>query len=241
MRMRWLRKELPQLRDKAVRIADVGCGDGQFLEFLGMRGYSKLVGIEPDAERVFNARKRGVAVFASSADAETSGLLDDKFDVLFAWHVLEHIERSAEFVSEYTNWLSASGVMIISVPNQASLQTRLFGFYSAYPDYGRHVWYHTSDYLDWIARNAPGFNAAIMRDRNYEYEIFSWVDSIASALTRRQNFVHKALKKGEGGLMLRLGATLMAACLLPIAALLSPLSIYFGRASTLTFVLRRGN
>jgi glucose-1-phosphate cytidylyltransferase len=49
---------------------------------------------------------------------------------------------------ECTDWLSPSGVMIISVPNQASLQTRLFGFYSAYPDYGRHVWYHTSDYLD---------------------------------------------------------------------------------------------
>lgn len=166
-------------------------------------------------------------------------MVGGKVDVLFAWHVLEHIERSADFISECTDWLSPSGVMIISVPNQASLQTRLFGFYSAYPDYGRHVWYHTSDYLGWIARNVPGFDAAIMRDRNYEYEIFSWVDSIASALTRKQNFVHKALKKGEGGPALRFGAALIAACLLPIALLLSPLSIHSGRASTLTFILRR--
>jgi SAM-dependent methyltransferase len=62
MRMRWLRGELPQLDDKDVRIADVGCGDGQFLEFLSMRGYSKIIGIEPDAVRAFNARKRGLAV-----------------------------------------------------------------------------------------------------------------------------------------------------------------------------------
>lgn len=55
MRMRWLLKELPQLADKDIWIADVGCGDGQFLEFLGTRGYSKIVGIEPDVERAFNA------------------------------------------------------------------------------------------------------------------------------------------------------------------------------------------
>lgn len=42
MRMRWLRGELPQLGDKNAWVADVGCGDGQFLEFLGRRGYSKM-------------------------------------------------------------------------------------------------------------------------------------------------------------------------------------------------------
>ena len=78
----------------------------------------------------------------------------------------------------------------------------------------------------------------ILRDRNYEYEIFSWVDSIASAITRRQNFVHKALKKGEGGPMQRLAAAAMALCLLPLALLLAPLSIHAGRGSTLTFMLR---
>jgi len=239
MRMRWLLKELPQLADKDIWIADVGCGDGQFLEFLGTRGYSKIVGIEPDVERAFNARKRNVPVFASRAEAEAAGMVEEKVDALFAWHVLEHIERSADFIRECADWLSPSGVMIISAPNQASLQTRLFGFYSAYPDYGRHVWYHTSDYLGWIVRNVPGFDAAIMYDRNYEYEIFSWVDSIASALTRRQNFIHKALKKGDGAPTLRLVAAIMAACLLPIGLLLSPLSIRSGRASTLTFILRR--
>src|ERR1700733_1264244 len=38
LRMMWLTRELPQLRDAHVRIADIGCGDGQFLEFLKARG-----------------------------------------------------------------------------------------------------------------------------------------------------------------------------------------------------------
>ena len=160
-------------------------------------------------------------------------------DFIFVWHVLEHIERAVDFIAEYVRWLSPSGVMIISVPNQKSMQTRWFGYYSAYPDYGRHLWYHTSEYVGWIARNAPGYHVEILRDRNYEYEVFSWVDSIASSITRRQNFVHRALKKGEGGLARRLVAATLAACVLPFALVLSPLNIHFGSPSTLTFVLRR--
>jgi hypothetical protein len=125
------------------------------------------------------------------------------------------------------------------VPNQASLQTSLFGYFSAYPDYGRHIWYHKPDYVEWFGRSVPGLLASLMRDRNYEYEIFSWVDSIASALTRQQNFVHKALKKGEGGMMRRICAIAATLCILPAAVVLAPLSLFCGRGSTLTFVLRR--
>jgi SAM-dependent methyltransferase len=239
MRMRWLARKFPRLTDKNVRIADIGCGDGQFLEFLDAHGYKNIVGIETDDIRSSHARLRGVPVFASRRDAEAAGKLEKPVDVLFVWHVLEHIDRPADFISEYVRWLSPSGVMIISVPNQASLQTRLFGYYSAYPDYGRHIWYHTDDYCDWITQNAPGFDASVLRDPNYEYEIFSWIDSIASAATRKQNFIHKALKKGEGGILSKLAAGLMAACLLPLALLLAPLSARSRAASTLTFLLKR--
>ncbi len=238
MRMRWLGRELPQLNDRHVRVADVGCGDGQFLEFLKARGYDHIVGIEPDVLRARNARTRGVPLYASRDEAEAAGLLKEEAEVLFAWQVLEHIERPADFIEEYARWLAPSGVMVISVPNQASAQTRLFGYFSAYPDYGRHIWYHTKDYLNWFAQNSPALEATLLRDGNYEYEIFSWVDSIASALTRQQNFVHRALKKGEGGSMRRLAAAFMAMGLLPLAVLLAPLSIHAGRGSTLTFVLR---
>ena len=238
MRMRWLGRELPQLNDRHVRIADIGCGDGQFLEFLKARGYDHVVGIEPDSLRARNARTRGVPLYASRDEAEAAGLLKEAAEVLFVWQVLEHIERPADFVEEYARWLAPSGVMVISVPNQASAQTRLFGYLSAYPDYGRHIWYHTKDYLNWFARNVPALEARVLRDGNYEYEIFSWVDSIASAITRQQNFVHRALKKGEGGPMRRLGAAFMAMGLLPLAVLLAPLSIHAGRGSTLTFVLQ---
>lgn len=239
MRMRWLTREFPQLADRHVRIADIGCGDGQFLEFLRARGYTRVFGIEPDALRASNARARGVPVFGSREEAEAAGMFRGEVDVLFVWHVLEHVERPADFLRAYASWLAPSGVMVISVPNQASAQTRLFGYFSAYPDYGRHIWYHSPDYLGWFAHNVPRFRAAPVRDGNYEYEIFSWVDSLGSAITRQQNFVHKALKKAEGGAARRVAAAVLAIGLLPVAVLLSPVSIYSGSGSTLTFTLQR--
>lgn len=239
MRLVWLGRELPRLKDKNVRIADIGCGDGQFIEFLKARRYAHVWGIEPDEARARNAQLRGVPVFATRMGAEAAGLFEDGVDVMFVWQVLEHVDLPAVFIKEYVQWLAPSGALVISVPNQASLQTRMFGYFSSYPDYGRHIWYHKSDYLEWFSHIAPGFEATLMRDRNYEYEVFSWVDSIASVVTRQQNFVHKAVKKGEGGMVRRLCAIVAALCLLPIAALLAPISLFCRCGSTLTFVLRR--
>jgi len=241
MRIRWLGRELPEFGIRSARIADIGCGDGQFLEYLERRGYRNSFGIEPDEIRAGHAQMRGVCVFSSRSAAEAAGKLSGCVDILIIWQVLEHIERPVDFIKEYVDWLAPSGVMIISVPNQASIQTRLFGFFSSYPDYGRHVWYHKSGYLAWFKRNLSDLSAALMRDRNYEYEIFSWVDSMASSITRQQNFVHRALKKGEGSLKRRLAAVLLATCLLPLALALAPLSLYAGLGSTLTFILRRSH
>jgi SAM-dependent methyltransferase len=238
LRMVWLTRELPQLRDIHVRIADVGCGDGQFLGFLRASGYDRAFGIEPDQARARNAQLRNVPVFQNRAEAEASGQFQTAVDLIFVWHVIEHVDRPAEFLAEYTKWLAPSGRMVISVPNQASLQTMLFGYFSAYPDYGRHIWYHKPDYIDWFARNVPGFTTERMRDWNYEYEVFSWVDSMASMITRQQNFFHRAIKKGEGRIGRRLVAAAIGLCLLPIAGLLAPISLAFGRGSTLTFALR---
>ena len=238
MRMYWLRSELPQLKDKSVKIADIGCGDGQFIEFLKSRNYKNVCGIEPDKARAQNARLRGVPVFSTREDAENGVLFEGGLDIMFVWQVLEHIEQPIDFISSYVQWLAPSGALVISVPNQGSLQTRLFGYFSSYPDYGRHIWYHKKDYCEWLSESFQGFVVTPLRDRNYEYEIFSWVDSIASAITRQQNFVHKAVKKRRGGVARRAFAIALAVCILPVAFVLAPISLFCGCGSTLTFAFR---
>jgi len=150
--------------------------------------------------------------------------------------VLEHVPRPAAFLRDYARCLKPGGVMLVSVPHQRSLQTRLFGYFSAYPDYGRHIWYHERSYMNWLQKELPQLKISILPDFNFEYEIFAWVDSIVSALLRQQNAVHKALKKGQGSLALRTVMAAAAIALIPLAGLLSCVSLATGQGSTLTFV-----
>lgn len=238
MRMAWLGAETPALRDKNVRFLDIGCGDGQFLSFLKQSGYSQLTGIEPDPARAGNARKRGLPIYPSLDEARAHGAQVDGVQLMTVWQVLEHVNQPIPFLRAYAPLLAPDGVMLVSVPNQKAAQTRIFGKYSAYPDYGRHVWYHDASYLQFLRSQLPGYDVSILRDRNYEYEIFAWVESAVSAAVRDPCFVNRTLKKGEGGPARKLATALASGALLPAAVLAAPLSIGFGAPSTLTFAIK---
>ena len=198
---------------------DIGCGDGQFLEFLERQGYRNARGVEPDGLRRANARVRGLNVFSSLSEA--MGPDTRPASVATIWHVLEHVTQPVTFLRQCEEGLSASGLAIVSVPNQSSWQTRLFGIYSAYPDYGRHVWYHDPSYINWLQTEFPEFGFERVRDLNFEYEIFSWIDSVISFALRRVNVVHRSLKKGEGSVTARVLVAATSVLLLPAAAFLA--------------------
>lgn len=238
MRMTWLGMLLPQIRKKSATVLDAGCGDGQFLEFLSNRGYRNIIGVEPDEVRLANALARGIRAFRSLSEAKEVSAIEE-FTVINLWQVLEHIPQPAVLLREYASSLATGGLMIISVPNQDSLQTKLFGFYSAYPDYGRHIWYHDRSFVSWLREELPECEISVLSDLNFEYEIFAWIDSTVSFVLKRQNVVHKIMKKGEGGALVRLVVGAVSVLLLPFSVVASCASLAAGRGSTLTFIAIR--
>ncbi|MBF0311708.1 MAG: class I SAM-dependent methyltransferase [Magnetococcales bacterium] len=227
-RLHWLCRHHPPLRNREAAILDVGCGDGQFLAFLHSQGYHHLHGVEPETARRDNARSRGLAVAPSLDDLPL-----DRFDIICLWHVLEHVEQPLRLLHQLRERLTPQGALLISIPNHGGWQTRLFGLYSSFLDYGRHLWYwdrHLAETLpnQWPVRLLPG--------RNLEYELFGWVDSLAGFLSRSVNLVHRHLKKNRSTPVARLGVLLLAAGLLPLALLLTLLAPP-SRGATLTFTI----
>ena len=157
MRMRWLVRELPRLAERA-------CPDRGYrmrrwpVPRISQRSAAMTTSQVSSPMRCGRATRENGACRCSlhARKPNPPELLKEPVEILFVWHVLEHIERPAEFIEEYSRWLAPSGVMVISVPNQGSIQTRLFGYFSAYPDYGRHIWYHTTDYLNWFVSECAG-------------------------------------------------------------------------------------
>ena len=52
---------------------------------------------------------------------------DSGVDAVVLWHVLEHLENPAEALERVHGWLAPGGLLLVGVPNAASLQARVGG------------------------------------------------------------------------------------------------------------------
>ena len=100
---------------------DVGSGTGEVLLAARERGW-RVQGVEPERTGAQMARDRGLEVAVSSLEA--SGLPERSFDVVSAFHVLEHLPDSRSFLRTLARWARPGGAVVIEVPNWRSVQRR---------------------------------------------------------------------------------------------------------------------
>lgn len=96
---------------------EIGCGVGVYAKWISNHGYDYL-GIEPDAEVcAFAAKqfaKRGIG-FQAKTFEELS--LRQRFRVILAAHVFEHMEDAPGMMAKALKMLEPDGVLIIVIPN----------------------------------------------------------------------------------------------------------------------------
>lgn len=110
-----------------ARVLDVGCGRAQLGE--AARGLGLVVtGIELHPEATAVARSRiDRLIEADLLDLDTIGaaLGEARFDAIVFSDVLEHVAWPAQVLRDYLRWLAPGGVVVVSVPNVASWDSRL--------------------------------------------------------------------------------------------------------------------
>ena len=95
------------------KVIDIGCGQGIFLKKI--KGIaSRAVGIEYNQQALNIARENGLEVFG---DGEDLSHLRGKIDIIFCFHVLEHVKDPVEFMKYLCGFLVDGGRIGISVPN----------------------------------------------------------------------------------------------------------------------------
>ena len=101
-----------------ARLLDVGCGAGQFLLRASRAGY-EVRGIDPDPRAIAFVRDElGLDAYCISPDKLP---VDERFDVITMFGVLEHIAEPLDFLQHIRRRMSPGGEVLIGVPNVASL------------------------------------------------------------------------------------------------------------------------
>jgi SAM-dependent methyltransferase len=97
-------------------VLDIGCGGGAFLRSLGTRS-GRSAGIDHNADAIDRLAGQGVEAYVVSFD-EFARAEAGRFDVVTAFHVLEHIDEPVAAVEAAAACLRPGGRLFVSVPNR---------------------------------------------------------------------------------------------------------------------------
>jgi SAM-dependent methyltransferase len=115
----WLRWDVVSrlLPPAGVDVLEIGAGQGGYAARLA--GRYRYVGLEPDPESYAVAAAR-VAAVGGTGEMRNSDLSalgpDERFDVVCAFEVIEHIEDDVKALAEWTERLRPGGWLILSTP-----------------------------------------------------------------------------------------------------------------------------
>jgi 2-polyprenyl-3-methyl-5-hydroxy-6-metoxy-1,4-benzoquinol methylase len=118
-----LRRTLEQLT-KGRKMLEIGCSYGGMLARFGAVGW-KVDGVELDQRAVDIARKSLGLTVQSGTLREVADKLSPPYDVITAYHVIEHVPDPAAFLSQIRALSAVDGVLVLRLPNASSVAARL--------------------------------------------------------------------------------------------------------------------
>jgi SAM-dependent methyltransferase len=209
---------------KVGRLLDIGSGRGRFLGAAKAAGWD-VVGIEFEPGMAeASSRRFGVEVVVGDAvGADVRG----PFDVITMWHVLEHLPDPRAAVDRAAGLLRPDGTLIVSVPNNDSLQARLGGDDWLHLDIPRHIYHFNPRSLTRLVERA-GLHVDRIGHFYPEMEILGVIQTTLNRLGVEPDLLYRFAKR-DRTVMLRRDVLLsvsVATVVMPIAlssAVLAPL------------------
>lgn len=219
----------------AARVIDVGAGQGRFVLAARRRGYDAL-GFEPSRRGIELALRRGISLQAASV--EHAKLAEGEADAVSCWHVLEHLDEPGGALDRIASWLRPSGILLLGVPNLASLQARIAGGRWAHLDVPRHRHHFTPAGIERLLA-AHGFRIVRSHQLLIEHNLFgmwqSWLDRFTATPAYAYNLVKRTVEPNARDLAI----TAALAALAPLPVALELAAGLAGRGGTMAILAGR--
>lgn len=126
----YLEKALGNLDKSKLKLLDIGCGNGFFLEEVENFGIKSVYGVEPSKAAVKDAPK-DLKDNIKNDILKPNLFKNSSFDIICSFHTLDHITNPNSFLKICFRLLKKDGIILFVVHNTDGLSVKLFGEKSA--------------------------------------------------------------------------------------------------------------
>ena len=112
--------------NKDSNIFDIGCGTGAFIKAMQNSGFDKIKGCDLSEVSVKGGKKH---LSLADEDIYIGGIYDlpdEKYDLITAWTVIEHLLNPGEFLDYVYSKLHEKGFLLLEFPTADSLMFEYF-------------------------------------------------------------------------------------------------------------------
>ena len=214
------------------RLLDIGCGDGSFLLAARSAGWI-VVGTEMNPEP---GRVAGLDVREDITQVSDCAL----FDCITMWHTLEHMRDIGSTLSNVSRLLKPDGKVLIAVPDNGSLQSRLFRQTWLHLDVPRHLYHFDAGSLSFCLKRA-GFTVERQWHQELEYDLMGWSQSALNCLFPAPNVFFDQLtgRQRNHSALLKIISFALGSILTGLTLPAVAVEKLFGRSGTIIAVASR--
>lgn len=110
---------------RSSRIVDLAAGSGAFVARLCEAGFSNVDAVELDNEKFGYRRISAFPCDLNSQFAEQMASVFQKFDVISAIEVIEHLNSPTDFLANVNRIAAPGALLVVTTPNSADLVGRM--------------------------------------------------------------------------------------------------------------------
>lgn len=168
--------------DESRSMLDVGCGGGRSLGSIHHEYGTQCVGIDFDIREDLLEKYQTGPITLRKGNFLEYDFGSEKFDVIYASHLIEHIDSPVRFLEKAGSVLKPGGLCVIETPNEDCFARKIFGKHWG----GNHIPRH------WFLLNPLTAIAASQKVSGTQFEVLAvrfshnsafWIWSLHSLLT----------------------------------------------------------
>lgn len=161
--MRRFEKYKEQMKGK--KILDFGCGNGGFLQMAKKNGECKKAeGLDLDLEAVECLRKEGIMCYKNMTE-----LSEETYDIIFLFHVIEHLLEPENCLCELGKHLSEGGVIVLETPNADDALLSIYHCkkFADFTYWSPHIYLYNEHTLETVIKKAGFDIKCIIQEQRY--------------------------------------------------------------------------